>query len=170
MNFRKAIHKDMNALLDIVNRAIQNFKNDGIDQWQKGYPNQDALENDISNGTLFVLENNGTVIGLLNLIEGPESSYDVIEGAWKNDLPYTAFHTVAVHPDLRGNGYAGILFREAEAFSRNMGYQNVRIDTHEDNKAMQHALSKSGYQFCGKIHLIGGSDDGAPRIGYQKLI
>ena len=170
MNFRKAIYSDINTLVDIVNQAVLNFKNDGINQWQKGYPNRNVLMKDMEDGTLYVLETDGTIIGLLNLAEGPDPSYEEIEGSWMNDLPYTAFHTVSVRSDLRGNGYAGILFREAEELSRRMGYQTVRIDTHKDNKAMQHALAKSGYQYCGSIHLAGGAEKGAPRIGYQKMI
>ena len=87
-----------------------------------------------------------------------------------NELPYTAFHTVGVRSDLRGNGYAGMIFKEAESLSKRMGYQTVRIDTHHDNIAMQHALNKAGYQLCGTIHLVGGSEHGAPRIGYQKML
>ena len=170
MIFRKAIYNDIDALEDIVNRAIRNFKNDGINQWQNGYPNREILLKDIDDGTLQVLEIDGTAAGLLNLVEGPDPSYKVIEGAWMNDLPYTAFHTVSIHSDLRGNGYAGILFKEAESLSRSMGYRTVRIDTHEDNIAMQHALAKAGYQYCGIIHLVGGIENGAPRLGYQKMI
>ena len=170
MLFRKADYNDIDTLVSIVDQAILNFKNDGINQWQSGYPNRQILVDDIENDTLFVLEDNDSVIGLLNLMEGPDASYKEIDGAWMNDQPYTVFHTVSVRSDLRGNGYAGVLFKEAEAFSRNLGYKTVRIDTHHDNKAMQHALAKAGYQSCGTIHLVGGHEEGAPRIGYQKMI
>ena len=40
---------------------------------------------------------------------------------------------------------------------------NLRADTHEDNKIMQHLLEKNGFVRCGIIHLA----NGAPRIAYQ---
>ena len=170
MTFRKARKEDLYTLISIVDQAIANFKADGINQWQNGYPNSEILLKDIADETLYVLEDQDQVIGLLNLVEGPDASYARIEGSWQNDLPYTAFHTVSVRSDLRGNGYAGMLFKEAEILSKQMGYQTVRIDTHHDNKAMQHALAKAGYQLCGTIYLVGGSENGAPRIGYQKML
>jgi len=42
---------------------------------------------------------------------------------------------------------------------------NLRIDTHEDNKTMQHVLSKLGFSRCGIIYI----EDGSPRIAYQTL-
>ena len=43
---------------------------------------------------------------------------------------------------------------------------NLRIDTHKDNKVMQHLLEKEGFTKCGIIYL----KDGNPRIAYQKEI
>lgn len=40
----------------------------------------------------------------------------------------------------------------------------IRIDTHADNKVMQDAILKNGFIYCG---IITGSD-GNPRLAYQK--
>ena len=42
---------------------------------------------------------------------------------------------------------------------------NIKIDTHHDNKVMQHQLEKEGFVRCGIIKL----ENGEPRIAYQKL-
>lgn len=39
MKFRKAAEKDINAIMNIINQAQNYFKEQGIDQWQNGYPN-----------------------------------------------------------------------------------------------------------------------------------
>lgn len=41
---------------------------------------------------------------------------------------------------------------------------NLRIDTHDDNRIMQHILEKTGYVKCGRIYV----EDGSPRIAYHK--
>ena len=43
---------------------------------------------------------------------------------------------------------------------------NIRMDTHEDNKIMQHLLEKNGFIRCGTVHIFNGD----PRIAYQKII
>ena len=42
-------------------------------------------------------------------------------------------------------------------------YYNIRIDTHDDNKVMQHLIERSGFRKCGTIYVF----DGTPRIAYQ---
>ena len=42
---------------------------------------------------------------------------------------------------------------------------NIRIDTHKDNKIMQGLLERHGFSYCGIIYLL----NGAPRLAYQRL-
>ena len=65
---------------------------------------------------------------------------------------------------------AGCLFAHSFALAKAQGIASVRIDTHEGNTPMQHAIAKSGFSFCGVIHLVGGVDDGEPRIAFDKTI
>lgn len=41
--------------------------------------------------------------------------------------------------------------------------QSIRIDTHADNKTMQHLIEADGFTRCGIIYIA----DGTPRIAYQ---
>ena len=41
---------------------------------------------------------------------------------------------------------------------------NIRIDTHRDNKIMQHNILKHGFTYCGIIYLLSGDE----RLAYQK--
>ncbi len=43
---------------------------------------------------------------------------------------------------------------------------NIRIDTHRDNKIMQHNILKHGFTYCGIIYLLSGYE----RLAYQKII
>ena len=42
---------------------------------------------------------------------------------------------------------------------------NIRIDTHRDNRIMQHNIEKHGFTYCGIIYLANGDE----RLAYQKL-
>ena len=78
------------------------------------------------------------------------------DGGWLNNKPYGASHRIA------GNGTVKGVFREALDFSKSR-MNNLRIDTHADNRTMQHLIEKSGFQKCGIVYM----DDGSPRIAYQ---
>lgn len=40
---------------------------------------------------------------------------------------------------------------------------HVRIDTHRDNKTMQHVILKNGFEYCGIIYL----KNGEQRLAYE---
>ena len=48
-------------------------------------------------------------------------------------------------------------------FSTSQRCGNIRVDTHRDNKVMQHILTKQGFQRCGIIYVKNGTE----RIAYQ---
>ena len=45
-------------------------------------------------------------------------------------------------------------------------YHVVHLDTHRDNKIMQHIILKHGFTYCGIIYLLSGDE----RFAYQKMV
>ena len=170
MTYRFATLKDLDRLVAMSDQAKESFKAKNIDQWQKGEPNRQVLEDSIIRSQIHVLEDMGQVIGMITIVPGPEASYASIDGAWLNQEPYYAFHRVCVKDSLKGRGLAARLFSEAEQYVLQSGIRNIRIDTHPDNTSMQRALDKSGYICCGTLVLTEGSEAGDLRLGYQKTL
>lgn len=128
-------------------------------QWGNTTPMTCLLEDDITKGLLFVMENDGVIHGVFYFYIGADPTYGVIEdGAWTSDTPYGTIHRIA------GDGSGGTL-ATAVAFAKER-INHIRIDTHEDNKIMQRAIAKQGFSRCGIIHLTNGS----PRIAYALLV
>ena len=170
MIYRFAKNTDLPRLMEMTDQAKAGFRARGIDQWQKGEPNEAGLALSISKKNIHVLEENGDVVAMITIVSGPELSYRTIDGAWLNDEPYCAFHRVCVEESRKGQGLAAKLFAFSEDYARKQGYTNVRIDTHPDNLSMQRALSKSGFTLCGNLILAEGAEAGNPRLGYQKRL
>ena len=38
----------------------------------------------------------------------------------------------------------------------------IRVDTQDENKAMQHILAREGFSYCGLIHF-----DGGPKLAFE---
>ena len=92
-------------------------------------------------------------------ILGEDPTYSYIEnGNWLSDKPYGTIHRIA------GDGTVSGVVKTAVDYCRET-IKNIRIDTHENNKTMQHVLGKLGFSKCGIIYL----EDGSPRIAYQLL-
>ena len=168
MEFRKTKREDIDGIMRIVRQAQEYMKQQGIDQWQNGYPNEASFEADIEKGYSFVMVENSRVIGTMAVIFDGESDYDhIYQGAWKTtNEPYAAVHRVAVDAECKGKGIAGAMIEEVVKMCRERGVRSIKNDTHRDNQSMQRMQAKNGFEYCGIIYL----KDGAERIAFEKLI
>ena len=168
MNFRKTKSEDIKEIMVMIDQAKVYMKENGIDQWQNGYPNAVSIQNDINHGYSYVMEENGKVIGTMAVIFDGEPTYDKIyDGAWKTtEEPYAAIHRVAVDAGCKGKGIAGAMIDEVVKICREQGVRSIKNDTHRDNKSMQRMQAKNGFEYCGVIYL----EDGAERIAFEKVL
>ncbi|MFT5265931.1 MAG: hypothetical protein ACI8YQ_004689, partial [Polaribacter sp.] len=63
-------------------------------------------------------------------------------------------------------GMAQDIIRHCEGMLKSQTITTMRIDTHQDNKGMQHILKKLQYVYCGIITL----NSGDIRFAYEKLM
>lgn len=154
---RPARVDDVNDLTKVYDAARQTMINSGNPtQWPPYYPGEEEYLNDINNDALFVVTLDGDVCGAFAFYSGIEPTYNEIDGAWLNDKPYTFVHRIA--SDGRASGVFGFIIDYCKGKSN-----NIKIDTHHDNKIMQHLIVKNGFKECGIIII----EDGTERIAYQ---
>ena len=167
-HFRKTEYADIPAVMGLINQAKAYMKDQGIDQWQDGYPNEASIANDIAHDYSYVMEEKGKVIGTMAVLFDGEPTYDQIyDGAWKtSEEPYAAIHRVAVDAECKGQGIAGAMIEEVVKMCQEKGIRSIKNDTHKDNKSMQRMQAKNGFEYCGIIYL----EDGAERIAFEKII
>ena len=156
---RKATPHDLPRIREIYEMARQFMrKNGNHSQWGKGDEPEALIEGDICQGNLYVLEEAG-IHAVFAFIIGEDPTYlEIEEGSWKSEEPYAAVHRVASDGTVQG-----VLGHVMDYCSAQVPH--LRIDTHKDNKVMQHVLEKYGFVSCGIVHVR----DGSPRIAYELL-
>ena len=158
-HIRPAAESDIPAILPVLDAARRIMRESGNPhQWADGYPSADAIRKDLERGGGFVIEDDGRIVAYFAFLPPPEPTYGVIEdGCWLDDtLPYHVIHRIASFPEARG------IFSDLIAWSMERD-RNLRIDTHRDNRIMQHCIRKAGFRYCGIIHLANGDE----RLAYQ---
>ena len=158
---RSTTHEDLPHLLPIYEAARRFMQQTGnAGQWIDGYPKEELLINDIAQGHSYVCINeNKEVVGTFYYVVGEEPTYlHIHQGAWLNDAPYGVIHRIASSGKQKGVAETCINWCLEKC-------ENLRIDTHRDNKVMQHILQKLGFTYCGIVYL----GDGAERWAYQKI-
>ena len=130
-------------------------------QWGEGYPSETVIMVDMEKNSGFVLEDGGKIVGYFAFLPSPEPTYyNIYKSKWLNDEePYHVVHRIASYPDAHG------------IFSSIMEYcfshdPSIRIDTHRDNKIMQHNITKHGFTYCVIIYLASGDE----WLAYQKKL
>ena len=53
MEIRKSHLDDVQRIMTLIHQAQNYFKQQNIDQWQDGYPNEETIEKDISKTNLL---------------------------------------------------------------------------------------------------------------------
>jgi ribosomal protein S18 acetylase RimI-like enzyme len=162
MEIRKAVLGDLPRILEIYAGARDFMVRTGNpNQWaHRGWPPEELIRQDISREKSFVCCEEGNILAVFYYDYGPDidATYRRIDGAWLESGPYGVVHRIAACP---GSG-AG-KFWLAWAFARS---GHLRIDTHADNRVMQHVLEKLGFTRCGIIYL---EPDNDPRIAFEKV-
>lgn len=151
---------DLEKIKEIYVYAREYMKKTGNpDQWKDNRPDINTVINDINHQQFYCIKEDHQILAVFAFIIGDDMTYHVIEGEWLNDLPYGVVHRIASNGKVKGILNFALDYCESKV-------SNIRIDTHADNKIMQHLLEKRNYKKCGIIYC----DDGTPRLAYQKEI
>ena len=157
---RHAAESDLPRILEIYDIARQFMRQSGnMTQWINGYPSEPLLRQDIMNGNLYVMEDEGGIYGAFAFILGDDPTYAEIEGAWQDvATPYGTIHRIGSDGTHRG-----VLHECVNWAARRISH--LRVDTHADNYVMQRCILREGFSYCGVIHVA----DGTPRVAFERI-
>ena len=160
LSIRKAVTADVESILTIYEASRRYMRATGNhSQWSDGYPSRADVLADIEARNCYVGEHEGETVMVFAFIPGDDPTYRIIEdGAWLNDLPYGTIHR------LGSNGRCSGVLESCVEFCFGLT-DNLRLDTHRDNRPMLEAVGRAGFTRCGIIRCR----DGSPRIAFQKI-
>lgn len=159
LQVRKATTRDFERILEIYEIARKFMIRTGNpNQWKRTNPTEEQIRDDIERGICRLIYDESGIHGVFALCPGEDPTYHIIHGGeWLNQEPYVTIHRIA--SDQKTHGILAAAIEECKKYE-----DNIRIDTHRDNKVMQSALRKHGFMHCGIIYLL----NGEPREAYQR--
>lgn len=169
MLFRLSTIQDIADIMGIIKDAQIHLAHQKIDQWQDGYPTTGIIENDIAKKESYVLVNDENLIVATTMFTtSPEPTYMSLEGDWLQPVTnqYGVIHRLAIRGNQRNKGIAKSVFSHFELELAKQNITSMKVDTHRENKGMQHMLKSIGYSYCGIIIL----ESGAERLAFEKVL
>jgi len=154
MLIRKATMEDISAVEKIysdIHTAEEQGKTTTC--WIRGvYPTRAVAENACGMDTLFVLEDNGDVVGAAIINKDQLCEYKM--GKWSEDVSddeVMVLHTLVVLPSASGKGYGKEFVSFYEEYARINGCSCLRMDTNEKNTIARSLYKKLGYTEVGTV-------------------
>ena len=152
---RKATAADLDGVAAVYEAVLDREEQTGCHwtNWQRGvYPCRATAERALADGTLYVDEVNGHILGCANLnhVQPPEygSISWTIQAKPKQVL---VIHTLCIRPECAGGGRGRRFVAFAEGLAAGMGCKAVRLDTYEGNLPARKFYEKLGYQEAGRV-------------------
>ena len=149
---RKATEADLDAVLRLYGE-MHDAQEAGLicTNWKRGiYPSRVTALSALKRGDLFVMEENGKIIGsgIIN-----HAQLSIYAGApWKHKVPdeqVCVLHTMMISPAEFGKGHARAFLAFYEQYALSHGCPELRIDTSEINTPARAMYRKHGFQEIG---------------------
>ena len=157
MIIRKANKSDLGDIMLMYNSCVKGMIANSIDQWDETYPNSEIILSDLKARTYFVAEENGGIIGGINIDEKQDPTYLTID--WKDKSnQFLVVHRLAVKKEFWQIGIGKKLMLFVEEVVGEEGYQSIRLDTYSGNPKAMEFYKKLGYTQLGHIHLKEGKN------------
>ncbi|MFP2995445.1 GNAT family N-acetyltransferase [Spongiivirga sp. MCCC 1A20706] len=164
---RRATLDDIPLIMSMTKACAAFMQQQGIYQWNEHYPSQKAFELDIKRDELWVLLEDGEIVGCIVISTLMDDEYIPIQ--WLTPTENNIYiHRLAVHPDHQKKGYAQSMMDYAEALAKRQDALSVRLDTFSQNSRNQRFYEKRGYQRLGNIYFPKQSED--PFYCYELLL
>lgn len=147
---RLAKESDIPTILKLTAACAKAMADNGIYQWNESYPSQEAFENDIQRGELFLLIQNNHIVGTIVISTLMDQEYFSIPWSTPNHNNFY-IHRLAVHPNFQKKGYGKLLMDYAEEYARNKSAISVRLDTFSKNERNNIFYQHRGYREVGHV-------------------
>ncbi|MBU2699480.1 ribosomal protein S18 acetylase RimI-like enzyme [Sporomusaceae bacterium BoRhaA] len=145
-----ATKQDTVGIINMISECIKSMEAQGIYQWNKVYPNFEVIENDIKNGSGYVIKDNNKCIAYVAINE--EQSLEYSQISWSTDVSKVlVIHRLSVHPESQGKCIAKKLMNFIEDFAVKHKYTCIRLDVYSGNRVALRLYEKMGYKSLGQV-------------------
>ena len=152
MNIRKGRISDLENIMQMYNSCVEGMMENGIDQWDKKYPNKEIILADLESKTYFVLEANNIILGGINIDKKQDKTYFTMP--WKDTKgSFLVVHRLAVKKEFWKQKIGLKLMEFAEQLVKRKQLVSIRLDTYSNNPIAINFYKKLNYNFIGEIYL-----------------
>ena len=158
MIIRKAEISDIKNIMLMYNSCVSGMIENNIDQWDSTYPNSKIISLDIQKKTYYVVEDNKSIIGGINIDQIQDPTY--LDIKWEDSSDnFLVVHRLAVKKEYWNKNIGKKLMLHAEKLVEKLNLKSIRLDTYGGNPIAMKFYIKLGYVKKGFIFLKPGKNE-----------
>lgn len=146
---RLARMNDLPRMMEIKADAVVFMAQHGNDQWNEHYPTEEAFMAFISQGYMHVLEEEGSIVGMVGLVDVQDEEYKPLD--WSAEGDELVIHRLAIAKEAYGKGYAKYLLSYAIELAKKRKVAIIKLDTYSKNTIAQKLFLDMGFTYVGDI-------------------
>ena len=174
MLIRPATENDIPAVAAIYERIldVEESRPEPVVCWLRGvYPTEATARTALGKGTLYVMEDGGTVVAAAKIDQEQVPEY--ADCPWKDDASpeqVLVLHTLVVEPSCGGKGYATAFVQWYEDEARRRGTPYLRMDTNARNLPARALYRRLGYTEPGVVDCVFNGIPGVHLVCLEKKV
>ena len=150
--FEKAQDGDKDEVMQLLNAAKENMKENGLDQWDEIYPAISDVAKDIKEETLTLVKQGGKLVAVYTLNKHQDAAYKF--GDFKdNSDNFIVLHRLCVEPKYRGMGIAARTLKHIDEEALKEGFSSIRLDVFTKNPRAVKLYESAGYSYAGDAYF-----------------
>ena len=119
--------------------------------WTEQYPGEDEITYDLSRDALYVMKEEGRIIGAVSLEEDPQ--VDRLDCWTKELLPGGELARLAVHPDHQNRGIARLLLQYGMDRWKEKGVKSIHFLVNRRNEKAIRSYAVFGFDIVGECEM-----------------
>ena len=147
MKIRSANVNDLNSVMAMTQRCIENLDKQGIYQWDEIYPSKKDFHDDILDKNLYVLTEVDRIFGCICINQVEYPGYE--NANWLGPRFYV-IHKLLIDPQNENQGFGKLAMYYAEKVTRSKKKDSIRLDCFKENLRANQFYQKLGYLIRGE--------------------
>ncbi len=167
MELRLAKEADLPEISRLFRKITADLNEKGICIWDEIYPDC-AFPDDIKRKRLFILEDEGELLGAFALCDAPDDEGSIV---WeKNDAKTEYLFRLGVSPKQLRKGIGSFLMAQAEKIARASGAEYIRLLVVDFNTPAESFYLKGGYMKAQGEYVKAQNGVNLREYGYEKRL
>jgi len=164
VNVEPATENDVSELLELRDAISAWLSTRGVQQWLPNTLSASQLQEQITDGTVFVVRDGPPIAASLTLTSSDPAF-------WGDDpTPAGYVHRLMVRRDLAGRGLGSDLLRWAEDTCRQKNRRVLRLDCDETNEVLRRLYAREGFREVGRRFIPGLLAHGGGIVLFEKSL